>query len=625
MSDDTGAGGGDPTQRLLTALGRFQRHVARAEAGAPQETWSDECMNQLIAAFEIAKNENWNDVVEALTETARVLQTYEDSGCAHDCVPFLADSYEILCLMVGDLIVGSVRSGVMEKWRRRYERAVSDIGAAGLKLVEDHGNGSSAAPELNRNGGAREIESPSPFELPPLEPLPGASDAGVADDELPSLDDLPPLSPAPRAEADPISARGLEPEDASSADTGESDEQPMTTMLFDTALEEDADEMDDAGSPSTEEPAPANLSDKNGTSPQVVEVLDKLCECLSRLENYPGGDRHETGVAMEYSLTFLERHARDYGRTGAVELCREMEKMSRVGLAKTGPLEDRFFELSYAFCGAYVDANSGSQDPIVTNWIEECEILVEQWQAARTDEQPAAAPLDKSAMEDGSPEHLLETAQRAVERGNSTDAKVLALQAAVNIARAEAEETETRVRTAESRLNEGARAIETAQGAVRTAEQSVSETESSVSAAESEVAGRRSTVAAIQRRLAESDDRISQLEEQLRAIQAQLESEVQCKGETLSELAGARTSEADAQSHLEQVLSDEDTARVNLEHARQHVKHLQQKRAEIEAALERMRDVLTRRRSSLADIEQTMNLIRGATETDLPSDQDLLF
>ncbi|MDP1555854.1 MAG: hypothetical protein Q8L84_10375, partial [Hyphomonas sp.] len=130
---------GDPTQRLLTALGRFQRQVARAEEGAPQEAWCDECMNQIIIGIEIALTEDWADVKDALTDAARILQTYEDAGRAEHCVRFLKDSYEILCLMVGDLIVGNARSGVMKKWQERYERALDELADAGLTLVDDDG------------------------------------------------------------------------------------------------------------------------------------------------------------------------------------------------------------------------------------------------------------------------------------------------------------------------------------------------------------------------------------------------------------------------------------------------------------------------------------------------------
>jgi predicted nucleic acid-binding Zn-ribbon protein len=163
---------GDPTQRLLTSLGRFQRQVSRAEEGASQEAWCDECMNQLIAGIEIALNEDWADVKEALTDTARVLQTYEDGSMAADCVPFLKDSYEILCLMVGDLIVGNVRSGVMKKWRERYEGALNDLAGRGLTLVDDGATRDREEPsETEGDQGAFAVDSPDPF-------APAASDNG---------------------------------------------------------------------------------------------------------------------------------------------------------------------------------------------------------------------------------------------------------------------------------------------------------------------------------------------------------------------------------------------------------------------------------------------------------------
>ena len=128
---------GDPTQHLLTALGRFHRQVVKANSAASSEDWCDECMDQIIAGIEIAIGQEWEDVQEALTGAARLLESYEEGGRVEDCLPFLQDGYEILCLMVGDLIVDNVRSGVMDKWRIRYEIAVEELLKSGLELVQD--------------------------------------------------------------------------------------------------------------------------------------------------------------------------------------------------------------------------------------------------------------------------------------------------------------------------------------------------------------------------------------------------------------------------------------------------------------------------------------------------------
>lgn len=146
---------GDQTQRFLTALGRFQRQIDRAQAGRPQGDWGEECMRQLVDALEIAIAQGWKDVVRTLTETARVLQSCSAAGETPRCVPFLAEAYEILCMMVGDLIVGNVRSGVTEKWRARYARAVADLESAGIPLWADE-------EELAGAGGSASEPEPEP-------------------------------------------------------------------------------------------------------------------------------------------------------------------------------------------------------------------------------------------------------------------------------------------------------------------------------------------------------------------------------------------------------------------------------------------------------------------------------
>ena len=177
---------GDPTQHLLTALGRFQRQVARAEHGVPDAVWADECMNQIIAGIEIAIAQEWDGVQEALTDTARILHSYEQAGQAHACVSFLQDSYEILCLMVGDLIVDNIRSGVLQKWRAHYQRGVDDLLRAGIPLVED---------EEEEELEAETAPKASPSAMHTHEEY-AASAASTGLDEIePEADDMPPAEP----------------------------------------------------------------------------------------------------------------------------------------------------------------------------------------------------------------------------------------------------------------------------------------------------------------------------------------------------------------------------------------------------------------------------------------------
>lgn len=160
---------GDQTQRFLTALGRFQRQIDRAQAGRRQDDWGEECMHQLVDALEIAIAQGWKDVVRTLTETARVLQSCSAAGETPRCVPFLAEAYEILCMMVGDLIVGNVRSGVTEKWRARYARAVADLESAGIPLWADEEELAGATAGGSASEPARDAESEPEPEPEPAE------------------------------------------------------------------------------------------------------------------------------------------------------------------------------------------------------------------------------------------------------------------------------------------------------------------------------------------------------------------------------------------------------------------------------------------------------------------------
>ena len=64
-----------------------------------------------------------------------------------------------------------------------------------------------------------------------------------------------------------------------------------------------------------------------------------------------------------------------------------------------------------------------------------------------------------------------------------------------------------------------------------------------------------------------------------------------------------------------------------LEDARQQVKNLQRRRGEIESEMERAREMLTRQRASLEDIEETIAQIRdgGRSSAGDEMDSETLF
>ena len=635
----------DPTQRLLTALGRFQRQFVKARNGAPQEHWSDECMNYLIQSVEIAVEQRWQDLVEALTETGRVLQTYENAGRANECVAFLADSYEILCLMVGDLIVDKVRSGVIRKWRERYQLALEDIASKGLVLVRDD--------EERRQARTQAATQRGPS-LRVLKPERVFTDSDVEEIELGEVPNLGDDVGAPKPKGPQVF---------------EIDE----IELLAQSAPEPVLEMPADGPAATANMAPAVPATP---APDVPDVLDRLCDCLVRIEQED--DRVLTPVfgAMHSGLKDLAERATAHNWAGSAQACDAMDRMCALIEGNRAARDDRYFELAYAFGGVYGDAMHRTDDAILQNWLAECDDFMAFWserplvasdppplpaRAATVDvpfEVPAvedAAEMDDdvpsledawgadhvaedddehgvvSADDDGPFEsddpatHLLDTARRAVKRGSIGDAKLLAMQAAASIARAQAAEAEARVRLVETRLQDGVKLIETARGKVQQCETIVAEAETGVSERRALLLDRGRHTQAMQSSLDGIDSRISDLERRIREMEAQRDEATRQRGAATEALDEARTLESQAKQVLDTTLGSEQDARVKLEDARQSVKQLQRKQADNESIMERARESLNRQRASAADIEQTIEQIRNAEGAPGATGDDMLF
>lgn len=628
----------DPTQRLLTSLGRFQRQFLKAKSGIPQEQWSDECMNYLIQCVEIAVEQKWQELVEALTETGRVLQTYENAGRANECVPFLADSYEVLLLMAGDLIVNRRRSGVIRKWRERYAIAVEDLEANGLQLVRDTDD----AGRYTHSREQMKLEAERKFAAE-LEEIDAANSAASSEDEI-ELGEIPAVEEVPPQDLAAVPESGI-------------------------------------GAP-----APRATTDSELDS-ETTELLDTLCDCLVRIEQEDEECLAPIFASMESGLSSLSERAKERGWEGSVLACEAMERMRRLVAGNRAARDDRFFELAYAFGGVYGDALVNTDDAVLKNWLGETEDYLVFWadrsateesptpvSVEELQEQPFAEPdleaprpeptevevptldevwgADRSAAIDTADERigkaddieeesapatmtamgadnpaaqLLDTAREAVVHGSIGDAKLLAMQAAVSIAQSQAAEAEARVRLAESRIQEGVRSIEAARQQVQQAELAVAESESQVGECRAGLAERGRHAQAVQNSLEGIESRIGEIERRLRELQAQLEEAQRQRSASLEAAEEARRQEENAKNVLEDAVRAEETARVRLEDARQHVKQLQRKQAEYEAAMERAREGLNRQRASVLEIEQTIEQIRSAEGAGKPEGDDLLF
>ncbi|HRK33488.1 MAG TPA: hypothetical protein PLJ47_02745 [Candidatus Hydrogenedentes bacterium] len=667
----------DPTQRLLTSLGRFHRQFLKAQNGAPQELWSDECMNHLIQSVEIAVEQRWQDLVEALSETGRILQTYENAGRANESVPFLADSYEILCIMVGDLIVDKVRSGVIRKWRERYAVALEDLASRGLTLVSDDDERVLARAEASaQRGPALRVLRPEPI---------------LTDDEVESIDldlgDAPTTDENTDYFDEEDAEVSADEDEAGTVAEGEAGEQIEAvddgfTSVFEN---DDIDELAHAALtpileiPTDDVPATTNLVPNVPPAREldVADVLDQLCDCLVRVEQEDDSTLAPVFAAMESGVRDLAGRAKSHGWEGSALACAAMQRMSELIAVTPSARDDRYFELAYAFGGVYGDAMHRIDDSILQNWIAECEDFLSFWQGrapetskaaaavVETSESPFESPVsydidlesddnvpvmgdawgaesvedepeevkivvaaarDDDPMESDDPAtHLLDTARRAVKHGSIADAKLLAMQAAASIARAQASEAEGRVRIAETRIQDGVRAIEEARSNVQRSESSVAESESLVSERRAALLDRGRHTQAMQSSLDGIDSRISDLERRIRELEQQRDEAQRQRGAAMEALDEARSLEVRAKEVLDETLSVEQQARIRLEDARQNVKLLQRRQAENESGMERAREILNRQRASVSDIEQTIEQIRSAEGATGASGDDLLF
>ena len=740
-------GPNEPTQSLLTALGRFQRQVAKAQTGARQDEWSDECMNQLIGAVEIAIEQDWVDVVEALTDTARLLHSYEDSSRANRCIPFLADSYELLCLMVGDLIVDNVRPSVMDKWRRRFAAALDDLQAEGLCLIQD---------DDGHDAGAHDVE-PAPARDPLRAAAPGSPEApesespfadvskdasddpDAMEDDLPALDELPPLQGVERVGMESIMVHdttrhdaGLEPIAPMQTGTGrDRDALPEMPMIGDVGYlptdpepfgasaepwvsrpkpaseraavqpadpvesevvaerngadeaepvshsfeeiesEFDADmpepEVDEACEREAEEPEEDDSSDElyaldtppstRTLEPAVVQHLDALCDELARLERGEDLDRSMVFATIEGRLDSLRIHAHSGRRPRAEHLCRAMAALCANVANRPELLGDRFFEVAYAFCGLYADADGDEESPSESAWHDEIEALqrqdapedVSDGAQDRATHDVAEVPVfelpddvepdasdageaiddlasaidrtigaDLASVAAAKPSvvaeallSLLTDAQKAAVAGDIAHAKALALEVAVKIAEAEVDESHQALERAERYLEENGAALEDAHMDAATAEVVVGECESQVTDSEAGVSEVRRRIADTQRTLDDVEQHIAEIEAQIRALEADRDAESTRADEVRSTLEQERRMESDGLTDLEQRRDEESRARERLENTQRRIASLESQREATQAERHRAEAGLAEKRRSMAELEQTIRQIQG--------------
>lgn len=669
---------GDPAQALLNVLGRFQRHYLRGREGAEQSAWSDDCMNALIDAVDVAVAQRWQEVVSVLTETARVLQTYEDAERANECVPFLTSSHEVLCHMVGDLLTGQTRPGLLRKWESVYDRARADVDAAGLSLVQDEVSDQ----ELAYEAFAADIQKNSPFDEPSsdIETEPAAPESvaetitpepeaslpfelpeiaeDVLDDpfEAPSLDNLPDLSEQESEMPTMENAAAMEPEvDSSEMDAAferrilsfpsRPASEEATLDVQDNAAE--SIEADDEDTAELEIPEPVAEAETTATvgdffeaqseitaapyDEEISGILDAACEALS---NVNGGLEIFEGHVRE-----LESRAVESGWDGAAAACRSVLGLLEMLAARNIEPSDQFMELAYGFGGVYVESRDSADTDEYRSFQNDCVTLLQEWMDDRPtpDDTPdvtaepeslaADAPPRTPAAEGSDPAltDLLETVRAAMQGGRAANAKLLMLEAAARIAHEQEGEAAKLVGDAERALNENSRALEDARNSVQKHENRVSETAAKVSEVQHGQEDHRRQALLLAERLDECRSRVESLDEQIRELQNRRSDAEAERLAAEDELNAARESEDEHEAQLEAMRSQERDARLRLEEERGRAKALQNTRGDLERAVMVKREMLARQRQSTHDIEQTIAHTRDSEAGESTEDHDSLF
>lgn len=561
IQDDLSQVSGDPIQQLFTTLGKFHRQLNKAQHAPNGEGWCDECMNELMAGLEISIAREWTPIRDALIDTARILHSYEQVGKAGLCVPFLKDSYELLSLMVGDLIVDTVRAGVKQKWREHYTKAVGELQSRDIPLVEDEGHETSSPSLAKAPAPQPTIEQPvtsTEKQATVIAPTEESDESKETPDQVSQklaaeLDDiefdLPPLS-------EKLSEEVKDKEFETSGDilafpaSSKEEETPFEEAPEQDSLEEKDLLKLDGFETAPEEQAPADTDDR-----LKDEAVTKN-EAAAPENEEPGTDVRNDA---------------------------KQEKPEEVQTDLLTPEEPT----------DNLDRHTASPEP-PTAAVEKKTAAPEQGsKVARSAEEAHAA--------------LLQRVQAAITSGDTRNTKAMALELAVAMARLEYEQAREDLAAAEQLLLENGRVIEQGQAKVAQMENDLLRAEELLAARDGERNANREQIDAIDEELSALSAELADIDAQIVALQQKrVEQENRIKNKT-EEHEAAIDTESRTQTELESLAQETDSIRDNLENARNDVRRRNTERRSIELDIVKAQEEVEMRRLSLSTIENTLH------------------
>lgn len=582
---------GDPIQSLFSSLGKFNRYLSQAQHAPDSTTWVENCMNELATSLEIAIICGWDPVKETIIDAARVLHSYEIVGRHKECIPFLNTSYEILSLMVGDLIVDKVRPGVIQKWKDLFSKTVEDMTRAGITLVVDE----------------EEEEPPRQVNRatdPTIEP-------GYDRKESVGQEDVSSLSAASQSE-------------------GLTNIPAVESKSKAEALPEVITQIPPLSEPDEEEciPPPETYSDSILAFPKIPTERKEVANDGGTREEIDGNERQESITVEKESPCIIE----------PIDAYRK-EKSSETSTSKKIYQEDELFTQEYEeeVLQEEVEREPGdqgefscSEDTIEEEVTPEESVAIVQPESAlcdsdlldtvpitaaneplSTDESSPAdscpvAELPKGQKTSPVPEQWLKQAQEAVKSGNVASAKSAALELALAMARIEYEQALANVAEAEQQLEDNTQAVKVAQEKVDAAEISILQTEELLAMRNGENLACRDRISAIGSELDQLQAELKQIEEELEALQRR-------RAEQLNRIENKRHEQQEAvhiesrlQTEIESLYTEVETARDTLETLQEQKKQKIAEKHAIQAEICRLQEEAERRNLALKAIEETL-------------------
>ncbi len=658
--------GGGPAQQLLGVLTTMRETAQSVVDGRAGRRWADECMNQLILGVEVALGQGWGELVDAFTDAGRILQSYENGNVTAEAAPFLVEAYDLMCALVSDAMSGDPSPGVMAQWRGRYQREVTRLEIAGVTLVSDDDSGADesaesrdafAFPDLSKNivRLRPQDDLPTLDELPPLDTmLGGAASRAKGPVQQARADIAPPLARKDVTRPSRFEEARAQ-EDASAASRTAAAEPALRTVQPSRIIVEFVDRICDelGGLPqrSADDRALSietiqggiaalkreAISHGHSTSAELCDEMLKACMLMG--EGHAEVDESFTDLGFAFCGVFVEAMGNSTSENvneWRVE-CRDLVEAWLELATRPDASEAEVAAVNNVTEIAEAASPMAPEPQDEGLWIgsaaaPETEETIEIVQATIEAPVPAVSePLKAAVPEPVAPvaiapvssapvvqaalsrpaqmpsADLFVRAQEALARGDAEAAKGLALQAAAMIAESEVERADQRLRDAEARLKANVTATEDARGDVKNTEKLVMNAASEVAAGETALGLAKSHTAKMTHELQESEMEVADLERQIAELQARLAEQMTDVARSRDRLDEAKGTETAGESQLDTLRDSEKETRKELEAARQRVKDRQRGTAEIESEMDRAREMLSRQRTSLADIKQTIS------------------